>query len=230
MDIATAELTEYLTGGPEFISVPSLTAPVSAKSILAINDNRVQRLTFEARVLAYRDITVAAEKTGLAIDLAHGFCDIFFDVHDRLDGRRAIAGTVIHTPGKKSDNLRSELYRQAYFVGPFVAEHWIHHLPFLETGCEHDLSSRAGMEREQLELSVAWTGTSDAFYELKLQSVYGRLLEQQSIARSYVDTVFDHVVAVLADRTEYPQQLTTDVVSDSALDDVTYPTNERHAA
>ncbi len=164
---------------------------------MSVNEDRLTKLAFEARVLAYRDVLLAAERSHIPADIAKGYCDLFFDVLDRIDATRAIDGAVIESRRQRPDILRRELYHAAYFAGPFVAEHWITHLPALVDEVEADLSSPLGIERERLALSVLWRQVSESFYVGKPRKVYQRLLEQQPVAREYSESVFSRVVSVL---------------------------------
>lgn len=196
-DPTTIALARYLNGGKGDITVPSLSQPISATEIIAINEDRLTRLSLEARILGYHDVLLAAERTQIPTDIAKGYCDIFFDVLDRLQAKRAIDGAVIYASRHQSDDLRFELYRSAYFAGPIVAEHWIGHLPALLADTEHDLTCRTGIEREQLALTLLSKEVSEDMYLPKQLEVYDRLLRQQPRARAYSDTVSDHVVNVL---------------------------------
>lgn len=131
---------------------PELTARI--RRAVSLRQNRMQRLATEARILAYQDLAAVASVSGLALETVQTYANLFFDVVGRMDARGWIKNTVVLDSRYANDFLRSELYRQAYFGGPEVAEHWLQHLTNLDRGAEHDLTTQIGRERERLELEI----------------------------------------------------------------------------
>ncbi|QEF97907.1 hypothetical protein Mal15_19530 [Stieleria maiorica] len=190
-------LVDYLASGDEWITSLDGTRRFSIRPLLAIQNDRLKRLTLESRVLAFRDITVAAEASRVPVQVAHDYCSIFFDVGDRLHAVRAIDSKIIHAAGHRDDIVRRELYWHAYFGGPLVAEHWLLHLPFVGCEAEHDLETPEGRQREQLELTMASREPGPEFYDSKLLPVYQQLLDREPKRRPYAECVQDHVTDAL---------------------------------
>ncbi|QEG00192.1 hypothetical protein Mal15_42610 [Stieleria maiorica] len=198
-DATCWDLAEFFQHGDEWITSLDGTRQFSIGPLLTIFNDRLKRLTLESRVLAFRDITVAAEATCVPVQVAHDYCSIFFDVSDRLHAVRAIDGKIIHAAGHCDDTVRRELYWHAYFGGPLVAEHWLLHLPFIGCGAEHDLETPEGRQREQIELTMASREPAAEFYDPKLLPFYQQLLDREPKTCPYAESVLDHVTDALVD-------------------------------
>ncbi|QEF97745.1 hypothetical protein Mal15_17890 [Stieleria maiorica] len=196
-DATCWDLAEFLEHGKKWITSLDGARQFSIGPLLAIHNDRLKRLTLESRVLAVRDLTIAAEASRLPVQVAHDYCSIFFDVGDRLHAVRAIDGKIIHAAGHRDDIVRRELYWHAYFGGPLVAEHWLLHLPFIGCGVEHDLRTAEGRQREQLELTMASREPAAEFYDSKLLPFYRQLLDREPNTRPYAECVLDHVTDAL---------------------------------
>lgn len=212
-DATCWHLADYLSGRDEWITAIELDRSFSIRPLLAIKKDRIQRLSFEARVLAYRDIDLAAKASRIPTQVAHDYCSIFFDVANRLQAKGAIGCKVINATGERDDIVRCEMFSQAYFGGPLVVEHWLTSLPFLGSSVQHDLNTLEGIDREQLDLAVASRGNSDKFYDPTLLAVRARLLGRQRQSRTYADCVVDHVADVLATNWQQkPSKATREIV------------------
>ena len=176
---------------------PDATYRFSIRPLLTIYNDRFRRLKLEARILAYRDPALAAELCDLQPGTVRDYCLIFFDVVDRLNAPRAIDGKVIHQKQHAADYVRKELYRQAYFGGPAVAEHWLEHLPFLACLAEHDLTTPEGIERERLELILAASHPATAWKDPKHIDANARVLANQPVGRRLADLITEYQADVL---------------------------------
>ena len=129
---------------------------VDLSGLIAIRENRPMRLRLESRILGYRDGQLAAQMCGYSTKVVEDYCAVFFDVIEHLDMKRWIIDVVVNQSRDdwNPDPLRTELYRSAYFGGQWVTEHWLEHLPFLDQGIEHDLTTEVGRTRAQLDLHV----------------------------------------------------------------------------
>ncbi|PAY19095.1 hypothetical protein CKO51_13280 [Rhodopirellula sp. SM50] len=183
--------------GDEWITSLDGTRRFSIRPLLTIHNDRLQRLTLESRILAVRDITLAAEASRVPVQVANDYCSIFFDVGDRLHAVRAIDNKIIHAADHRDDIVRSELYWHAYFGGPLVAEHWLSHLPFIGCEAKHDLETPEGRQREQIELTIASREPAPEFHDSKLLPVYQQLLDRSPTTRPYAECVLDHVTDAL---------------------------------
>lgn len=196
-DATCWHLVDYLQGGDGKTAKVSLDRSFSLQPLLAIHNLRIKRLSLEARILAYRDISLAAKASQIPAQIAQDYCDVFFDVQSRLHASRAIDSKIINAVSERGDSVRRELYGQAYFGGPHVAEHWIERLPLLGTCDQHDLDTPDGIELERLELAITSQTLASEIYDPTLHVVHERLLTRQPRSRTYAHCVADYLTDVL---------------------------------
>lgn len=195
-DCTCWHLAEFLQGDTHWCTDPQSSYRFSLLPLLEICQNRRKRLTLEARILACRNADHAAELCGLDSQTVRSYCLVFFDVLDRLEAPRAIEMQVLRDSSHAHDTVRRELYRQAYFAGPAVAEHWLEHLPFL--GGDHDFSTQAGTDRATLELAIAARELRPEGFAPQSLAAYARLVAKRPLSRPFADQLGAYTEHALA--------------------------------
>ncbi|MCO8125532.1 hypothetical protein NHH03_27585 [Stieleria sp. TO1_6] len=196
-DAMVQQLRECLFGRSSEIRVVPTGHGIGLKEITSIYNSPVQRLCVEARVLAYREIEIAATAAGLPRETMRAYCEVFFDVSDWIDAKAAIQNHIVRRTDQPSFPLREKLYQFAYAGGPTVAEHWISHLPHLGAGIAHDLSTIEGIERERIELHIS---SIDRFHlpgNAKFHDTYQRVVEETPRHTGFSDLISDHAASAL---------------------------------
>ncbi|TWU27919.1 hypothetical protein [Novipirellula artificiosorum] len=125
---------------------------IDVAAVEAIHYDPYRRLAIEARLLARMDPVEVAASVGLHPMIIDDYCDVFFDVMDRLDARSWIVTNIIESKHESVCYRRKALYRAAYFGGQGACDHMLTRMHLL--GTTHDLTTLQGRELEQLELLI----------------------------------------------------------------------------
>src|SRR6056297_1796183 len=123
---------------------------IQVRQAVEIHRNDSRRWAVEARLLAGESVDAVAAAAVVPSSLVHDYCDLFFDVLDRLQAKRWIVAKILD-PAVTSPVQRS-LYRHAYFGGRHVCQRWLRLLGRLEDPV--DLSTASGRDVERMRLAI----------------------------------------------------------------------------